>query len=346
MKAETVHAIAWQDDYIRILDQTQLPNTEKYIECRDIESVAKAIERLSVRGAPAIGIAAAMALALGAQNSKAHNPRELMLELETMCIRLQKTRPTAVNLQWAVKKIMDKAYAYGFEDTAELKNIIKQEALSIYKEDVEHNRNIGKYGQEVVPDTATIITICNTGSLATGGHGTALGVIRTAHEMGKKIFVVACETRPLLQGARLTAWELQKDGIPFSLITDSMAGYYMKKRGADLVIAGADRIAANGDTANKIGTYSLSVLAKAHKIPFYIAAPVSTIDMNIKSGVDIIIEERSSHEVTTIDGRSIAPADVQVWNPAFDIVPYKYISGIITERGMLRPPFKKNITML
>ena len=346
MEAETVHAIAWQDDYIRILDQTQLPGREVYIECRDIEAVAEAIERLSVRGAPAIGIAAAMALALGAQNAGSSTSRELLLELEAMCARLKKTRPTAVNLQWALRKIMDTAYSHASEDPEELKNIIKKEALAIGKEDVEHNRAMGMYGQEAVPDAATIITICNTGSLATGGHGTALGVIRTAREMGKKIFVVACETRPLLQGARLTAWELKKDGIAFCLIADSAAGYYMKKKGADLVIAGADRIAANGDAANKIGTYSLAVLAKAHKIPFYIAAPASTIDMSIKSGNDIIIEERSSREITTIGDRSIAPDEVQVWNPSFDVVPHKYISGIITDRGMLRPPFKKSISML
>jgi methylthioribose-1-phosphate isomerase len=268
---------------------------------------------------------------------------DFLQQIEKMCSRLLKTRPTAVNLQWALKRMVDKATQKQTKNVAVLKKVLRQEAFSIYHEDIETNINVGRHGQEAVPVKATIITICNTGSLATGGHGTALGVIRTAVEQGKNIFVAVCETRPLLQGSRLTAWELQKDGIPFVLITDNMAGHYMRQKGADLVITGADRIASNGDTANKIGTYSLAILAKEHNIPFYIAAPISTIDMSLKVGDDIPIEERSPDEITHIGRENIAPTSVKVWNPAFDMVSSKYIAGIITEKGIIRPPFQKNI---
>ncbi len=343
MQDSSIKAITWEGDHIRILDQTKLPVQEVYLECRNIEDVACAIERLSVRGAPAIGVAAAMALAMECQKVNAGTPEELMPHLEQMSIRLMNTRPTAVNLKWALKKMMDKALNSRTSDVEALKDALKQEAIRIYHDDIKINMAIGGHGQAAVPQEATVITICNTGSLATGGYGTALGVIRTAVKNGKSVFVVSSETRPLMQGSRLTAWELQKDGIPFVLIADSMAGYYMKKKGADLVITGADRIAANGDSANKIGTYSLSVLAKEHNIPFYVAAPFSTIDMSVKSGEDIPIEERPSEEITSIAGKPVAPESVNVWNPAFDVVPNSYIAGIITEGGIIRQPFNENI---
>ena len=343
MQADNIQAIAWEEDYIRILDQTKLPDEEVYIECRDVESVACAIERLSVRGAPAIGVVAAMALAQGAQKLPAQCFEESVHALEHMSSRLLSTRPTAVNLKWALKRMMTKVLISGSGAADKLKHVLKQEALSIYHEDIAINKSIGAHGLGIVPNKATIITICNTGSLATGGYGTALGVIKTAAGEGREILVVPCETRPLLQGARLTAWELQRDEIPFVLISDSMAGYYMKEKGADIVIAGADRIAANGDTANKIGTYTLSVLAKEHNIPFYIAAPVSTIDSEVECGDEIPIEERNPDEITCIGGKRIAPQSVNVWNPAFDVVPGRFIAGIITEKGIIRPPFKENI---
>lgn len=344
MLTDTIRAITWHDDHVLILDQTLLPTHENYIECRDLETIAQAIERLSIRGAPAIGVAAAMALALECQKLQVADFNAFIAEFETMVTRLRRTRPTAVNLQWALQRMTTTVQRHRSKTINTLKTILKQEALTVFNEDIDNNKNIGKYGLEVVPDKATILTICNTGSLATAGYGTALGVIRSAVLHGKAITVVACETRPLLQGARLTAWELQKDGIPFTLITDSMAGYYMKKKGIDLVIAGADRIASNGDTANKIGTYTLAVLAKEHRIPFYIAAPISTIDSSIQSGNEIIIEERSSEEVTCINNNHITPLQIHVWNPAFDVVPHKYITGIITDKGILKSPFKKNIT--
>jgi methylthioribose-1-phosphate isomerase len=343
LQVDTIKTISWQEDHIRILDQTKLPVEETYLECKDLESIAGAIEQLSVRGAPAIGVAAAMALAFESRKVTAGSYEEFMVYLEKMCSRLLKTRPTAVNLQWALKRMKDKVQASRTDDVDTLKNILKQEALCVFHEDIETNRAMGIHGQEVLPETATVITICNAGSLATAGYGTSLGVIRAAVEKGKKIFVVACETRPLLQGARLTAWELKKDKIPFVLITDSMAGHYMREKGSDIAISGADRVAANGDTANKIGTYTLAVMAKEHRIPFYVAAPVSTIDLSARTGEDIPIEERNADEITHINEQRIAPESIDVWNPAFDVVPYKYIAGIITERGIIRPPFDKNI---
>jgi len=328
---------------VRILDQTKLPGQEIYLECRDLDSVAAAIRRLSVRGAPAIGVVAALALALEARKAQATQPHELIAQLEQMCRRLQATRPTAVNLQWALARMMRRVQSEQSQAVADLQLVLAQEAQRILAEDIAANKAMGACGQEIVPDPATVITICNTGSLATAGHGTALGVIRSAVAQGKRVQVVACETRPLLQGARLTAWELHRDGIPFVLITDSMAGHYMRRRGADLVIAGADRIAANGDTANKIGTYTLAVLAREHALPFYIAAPLATVDITIDSGDMIPIEERAASEVTCLAGQRLAPVQASVWNPAFDVVPHEYISGIITERGILRPPLSEAI---
>ncbi|MFC1591032.1 S-methyl-5-thioribose-1-phosphate isomerase [Thermodesulfobacteriota bacterium] len=346
MAKRNIKAISWEKDHISILDQTKLPGREVYLECKDLSAVAGAIKRLSIRGAPAIGVAAAMGLAFACQEVDAPDRDGFIRQMEKLSARLFKTRPTAVNLKWALGRMRDRAAQEQTSSVKTLKHILKQEALRICKEDTEINRMIGEKGQEVVPRKATIVTICNTGSLATAGHGTALGVIRTAVEHGKDIFVAACETRPLLQGARLTAWELQHDRIPFVLITDSMAGNFMLQRGADLVIAGADRVAANGDSANKIGTYSLAILAREHKIPFYIAAPVSTIDSTITSGSDIPIEERNPEEITSIGGKQITPDGISVWNPAFDVVPNHYIDGIITEKGVLRKPFDRNIRAL
>jgi methylthioribose-1-phosphate isomerase len=339
----SIDTIRWQDDHIVILDQTRLPEQEVYLECRDLDAVAGAIRRLSIRGAPAIGVAAAMGLALAGRALQARNREEFIEQLDGLARRLLETRPTAVNLRWALQRMMLLVRNAAGADIDGLKQALVDEALALHFRDIEANREIGRHGQALVPAQATVMTICNTGTLATAGYGTALGVVRAAVEAGKRVFVAACETRPLLQGARLTAWELQKDGIPFELITDSMAAAYMRRNGVDLVVAGADRIAANGDTANKIGTYSLAILAREHDVPLYIAAPTSTIDMTVTDGEGIPIEERDSGEITVIGGQRIAPEGIQTWNPAFDVTPGRYISGIITERGLLRPPFREAI---
>jgi methylthioribose-1-phosphate isomerase len=343
LKAEKVQTLCWCDDHIRILDQTRLPAEEIYIECRDLETMADAIRRLAVRGAPAIGIAAAMGLAFEAQSLEAAKAEEFIAALVPAYEYLRGTRPTAVNLQWALDRMMAKARTAGAATVGEIKNLLAAEAQAIHAEDIANNRAMGRFGQEVVPPSATIMTICNAGALATGGHGTALGVIRTAADGGKNINVVACETRPLLQGARLTAWELKTYGIPFKLITDGMAAYYMKKHTVHLIITGADRIAANGDSANKIGTYSLAVLAQKHSVPFYIAAPRSTVDMAIAGGDAIPIEERCADEVTGFGACRTAPEGTAVWNPSFDVTPAELIAGIITDRGLVRPPYDKNL---
>jgi methylthioribose-1-phosphate isomerase len=335
--------IQWKNDHILLLDQTRLPGEEVYIECRDLETVADAIKRLAVRGAPALGVVAAMAVALEARNIQSSSTKGFYQELQKLCDRILSTRPTAVNMAWALHRMKETLKSAPDADINALKKLLEQDALAIYQEDIEANQQIGRHGQELVPDRATIITICNTGSLATAGYGTAFGVMRAAAEAGKKILVVSCETRPLLQGCRLTAWELQKNNIPFVLITDSMAGYYMKKRGADLVIIGADRIAANGDAANKIGSYSLAILAHHHNIPFYVAAPIATIDPDTQQGDDIPIEERKPEEITCIGSQRVAPDGTAVWNPAFDVVPNSIIAGIITEKGVLRPPYRESI---
>lgn len=337
------HTISLEPDCVRILDQTRLPHQEVYLECRDLESVAVAIERLAVRGAPAIGVAAAMALAMAAGKITTDSFSDFVGVFEQMCGRLHSTRPTAVNLGWAINRMKYRVVSSENKKIPEIKAALKEEALMIFNEDIAINRAIGSYGQTVLPQAGTVMTICNTGSLATAGYGTALGVIRAAVENNKDILVVACETRPLLQGARLTCWELQQDKIPLVLITDSMAGYYMQKKGVAVVVTGADRVAANGDCANKIGTYSLSILAKAHRVPFYIAASISTIDLSAGSGDAIPIEERSAEEVAGFNGMRTAPEGTSVWNPSFDIVPAQNISGIITEKGIVYPPFAEGI---
>jgi len=335
--------IQWKNDHILLLDQTRLPGEEVYIECRDLETVAGAIKRLAVRGAPALGVVAAMAIALEARNIQSSSTKGFYQELQKLCDKILSTRPTAVNMAWALNRVKETLKNAHDSDVSALKKLLEQEALAIFQGDIEANQQIGRHGQKLVPDSATIMTICNTGSLATAGYGTAFGVMRAAAEAGKKIMVVSCETRPLLQGCRLTAWELQKNNIPFVLITDSMAGYYMKKKGADLVIIGADRIAVNGDAANKIGSYSLAILAHHHQVPFYVAAPLATIDPDTKQGDDIPIEERKPEEITCIGSQRVAPDGAAVWNPAFDVVPNSFIAGIITEKGVLKPPYRESI---
>ncbi|MFZ5634911.1 MAG: S-methyl-5-thioribose-1-phosphate isomerase [Bacillota bacterium] len=339
-------AMRWEGSELLILDQTKLPGCIEYIRCRDHLTVAEAIKKLSVRGAPAIGASAAYGLVLGAMSLKTDDPGEFMAGVEKIAAYLSSTRPTAVNLNWALERMLAGIRSAAPAEPKELIGIMIREADSIYREDLEGNRRMGRFGLELIPDGARILTHCNAGALATAGYGTALGVIRAAHEAGKKVSVYAGETRPLLQGARLTAWEMVREGIPVTLLTDNMAGYLMALRMVDLVVVGADRIAANGDVANKIGTYGVAVLAGEHGIPFYVAAPFSTVDMRLKSGAEIPIEERSPEEVTHIAGQRMAPEGVRVWNPAFDVTPARLVSAIITDRGIARPPYEKALKEL
>ncbi len=326
-----------------MIDQRKLPQQETYVHCSNYRQVIKAIKEMVIRGAPAIGVAAAMGLALGAKEIGAENIEAFKVRFNKICLEMGRARPTAVNLFWAIKR-MEKVVANGsIQKIDPLKKALIREARYMLTEDIEINKRLGSIGQEVIKKGATILTHCNAGALATGGYGTALGVIRAAHEAGKEVRVIADETRPFLQGARLTAWELVKDHIPVTLITDSMAGCLMQKGLIDVVIVGADRIAANGDTANKIGTYSVAVLAREHHIPFYVAAPCSTIDIQIKGGEAIPIEERNEKEVTHLAGKRIAPPGTTIMNPAFDVTPHSYISGIITEKGILKPPYRRSI---
>ena len=332
-----VNAVEWKDDAVRLLDQTKLPTEVVYIDCKEVETVARGIKELWVRGAPAIGITAAYGIALAAQKLSADSFDDFYKQLLPSCDLLAATRPTAVNLFWAIQRMKDKAQASRNGTPDALKKILLEEAHAILREDIEMNRAIGKFGAKLIDQGAGILTHCNAGALATGGYGTALGVIRSAWERDKKISVYADETRPVLQGARLTAWELAQDQIPVTLITDSMAGFFMKQGKIQCCVVGADRIAANGDTANKIGTYSVAILAKEHGIPFYVAAPMSTIDFNISSGDQIPIEERNHNEVTHMGGKQIAPSGIRIANPAFDVTPAKYITAIITDRGAFKP---------
>jgi methylthioribose-1-phosphate isomerase len=333
-----VPTVQWHEGAVRLLDQSRLPETVAFLDCRDVESVAAAIRELKVRGAPAIGVTAAMGVALGAQVISASEYEPFAKELLAICQRLAATRPTAVNLFWAIERMKQKLSALRTEPVAVIKAALVKESQAILDEDIALCKAMGRHGAALIQRGQTILTHCNAGALATAGYGTALGVIRAAWEQGKQIQVIADETRPVLQGARLTAWELMQDHIPVTLITDNMAGSMMRQGKIHLCLVGADRIAANGDVANKIGTYSVAVLAKAHGIPFYVAAPYSTIDLQTKSGAEIPIEERNAQEVTTIHGsRPVAPAGVTVYNPAFDVTPAELITGIITERGVFTP---------
>ena len=331
-----------------MIDQKVLPGEERYICCRDYRGVIAAIKDLTVRGAPAIGVTAALGIALGVQQSSANTIEVLGSEFGRICSEFSQSRPTARNLFWAIERM--KRFFSACRETAtgvsQMKAALIREAIRIGEEDITANRQLGVYGRDLIRSGDNILTHCNAGALATAGYGTALGVIRAAWAEGKKIHVYVDETRPVLQGARLTAWELLKEGIPATLITDSMAGSLMRQGKINLVITGADRIAANGDTANKIGTYSLAVLAKENKVPFYIAAPLSTFDLSVKSGKDIPIEERGGDEVSSFQGMRIAPEGIEIYNPAFDVTPHRYITAIVTEAGVVRRPYRKTIATL
>jgi len=338
--------IEWKDEKVFLIDQRKLPLKLEIINCSTYQEIAEAIKKMKIRGAPAIGVAAAFGMALAAYSSKAGTYKKFIQDMEEAKNCLALTRPTAVNLFWALKRIITLINIKKEVDLFTLKDIILQEAKNIAREDIEINKAMGKYGSSLIKDGDSILTHCNAGALATVDHGTALGVIRTAFKEGKKLQVYVDETRPVLQGARLTAWELTQEKIPFTLITDNMAGFLMYQKKVNLIIVGADRIARNGDVVNKIGTYSLSVLARENKVPFYVAAPISTIDMSLKSGEEIPIEERDPKEVTHILGKQIAPAGVKVFNPAFDLTPNCYVEAIITEKGIIRKPFEKNIKIV
>jgi len=338
-----IKSLEWIEGGIRILDQTRLPHEEVYVECRDVASIVEAIRSMRIRGAPALGVVAAAAMAIGAQTIQGETFEAFYTKLSALGEDLAKTRPTAVNLKWGIERMKQAALKLRDLPPPALKEALVREAQRILEEDIRINRAIGRVGEALVPDGSRVLTHCNTGSLATAGYGTALGVIRSAQASGKRIEVLACETRPFLQGARLTAWELLREGIPFSLITDSMAGSLMRRGMVDLVLVGADRIAANGDVANKIGTYPLAVLAKEHRLPFYVAAPLSTLDLTLQSGDEIPIEERSPEEVTHFGGRAIAPPGTRARNPAFDITPARYVTAIITERGIAYPPYEESL---
>jgi len=344
-----IKTVEWTNEGVSMLDQRLLPNEETYLTLRSYEEVADAIKKMVVRGAPAIGISAAMGLALGASQSVGTSVADLDYDFDFMCKVMEATRPTAVNLFWAIER-MRRALAKAKAETSdveEVKQRLVNEALAIFQEDIDSNRALGRFGADLIPDGATVLTHCNAGALATAGdYGTALGVIRGAIDAGKRVAVIADETRPFLQGSRLTAWELNKDNIPVTIITDNMAGHVMKQGKVDCVIVGADRIAANGDTANKIGTYMVAVLARQHQIPFYVAAPISTIDFAIASGEEIPIEERDSKEVTHMRDHQLAPEGVDVHNFAFDVTPNELIAAIITDRGVLRSPYKQSLAGL
>ncbi len=333
-----IATVEWKNGVVRLVDQSKLPESVEFLDCRDYRTVAEAIRTLKVRGAPAIGVTAALGVALGAQAVSATEYALFAQAVLKICDELCATRPTAVNLFWAIERMKQKLESLRTEPISTIKQVLILESQAILEEDIALCKTMGRHGADLIRDGETVLTHCNAGSLATAGYGTALGVIRAACEQGKKINVIADETRPVLQGSRLTAWELMQDRIPVTLITDNMAGSLMRQGKIHLCIVGADRIAANGDVANKIGTYSVAVLAKAHNIPFYVAAPYSTIDLRTKSGDDIPIEQRNPLEVTTIHGsHPVAPKDVVVYNPAFDVTPAELISGIITERGVFKP---------
>ena len=341
-----IRPIEWKNGQVLMIDQRKLPWEETIFHCRNYRDVARAIKVMVIRGAPAIGIAAAMGLALGAVKVRTANHEVFFKKLAEIKKFLAGQRPTAVNLAWALTRQYELAQSLKEQPVSEIKQALIVEAKKMLEEDIAINRRMGANGARIVPKTATILTHCNAGALATGGYGTALGVVRAAKEAGKKVSVLADETRPFLQGARLTAWELKKDRIPVKVISDNMAGHFLKSGAIDLVIVGADRIAANGDVANKIGTYSVAVLARENKVPFYVAAPLSTIDLSTPTGTEIPIEERTPLEVTHVRGRQITPNGVKVLHPAFDITPSRYITAIITEAGLAEKPYKSRIKAL
>jgi methylthioribose-1-phosphate isomerase len=338
-----VETVQWTAQGVVMIDQTKLPHVVEFVTCKNYEEVADAIRTMVVRGAPAIGVAAAMGVALGAAQADANHFDE---QFEALCGTLAGTRPTAVNLFWAIDRMKRVHAAKRTLGVEAVRAALVDEAQKVYAEDIAINRAIGRHGAPLVPDGKTVLTHCNAGALATAGYGTALGVIRAAVEAGKQINVFADETRPFLQGARLTVWELQQDGIPVKLITDNMAGHFLKSGRIGCVVVGADRIARNGDVANKIGTYSVAVLAKENGVPFYVAAPVSTLDLTLATGDQIPIEQRPAREVTEVFGVPLAPAGTEVENPAFDVTPHRYVTGIITEHGVAMPDFAESLPRL
>jgi methylthioribose-1-phosphate isomerase len=341
-----IQTLEWTDSGVRFLDQTKLPTEETYVNCTTYKEVADVIRNMVVRGAPAIGVSAAMGVALGVKNSRAESVGELKREFDEICDVIGKTRPTAVNLFWAIRRMQQRFELLRACSVPQIKQALVEEAQRMHAEDIAINQEMGRHGAALMPASGGVLTHCNAGALATAGYGTALGVIRAAVEQGKKIHVYADETRPFLQGSRLTAWELVKDGIPTTVISDNMSGAMMRQGKIGAVIVGADRIAANGDVANKIGTYTVAVLAKEHNIPFYVAAPISTVDLETPDGSTIPIEQRNPAEVTHIAGKAITPAGVQVENPAFDVTPSRLVTAIVTERGIARAPYERSLAAL
>jgi methylthioribose-1-phosphate isomerase len=341
-----IQTLEWTDKGVRFLDQTKLPTEESYVTATSYQQVADAIRTMVVRGAPAIGVAAGMGIALGVKNSKAETVGDLKKDFDQICSAIGETRPTAVNLFWAIRRMQEKFETLRVRPMPQIKQALIEEAQRMHAEDIAANRAMGRHGATLMPASGGVLTHCNAGALATAGYGTALGVIRAAVEQGKKIHVYADETRPFLQGSRLTAWELMKDGIPTTVISDNMAGAMMSYGKIGAIVVGADRIAANGDVANKIGTYTVAVLAKEHGIPFYVAAPISTVDLATPDGSGIPIENRNVREVSHIAGKQMVPDGVEIENPAFDVTPAKYVTAIITERGIARAPYEDSLRKL
>jgi methylthioribose-1-phosphate isomerase len=341
-----IQTLEWTPDGVVFIDQTKLPTEEVYVTCTTHQQVADAIRNMIVRGAPAIGVAAAMGIALGVKNSQAESVADLKKEFDKICETIRETRPTAVNLFWAIRRMQEKFETLRIRPIPQIKQALIEEAQRMHAEDIAANQAMGRHGATLMPSSGGVLTHCNAGALATAGYGTALGVIRAAVEAGKKIHVYADETRPFLQGSRLTAWELMKDGIPTTVISDNMAGVMMQQGKIGAIVVGADRIAANGDVANKVGTYTVAVMAKEHGIPFYVAAPISTIDLDTPDGSKIPIEQRNAREVTHIGGKQMTPDGVGIENPAFDVTPAKYVTAIVTERGIARAPYEESLREL
>src|SRR5216684_4050565 len=341
-----IQTLEWTNSGVVFIDQTKLPTEEVYVTCTTHQQVADVIRNMVVRGAPAIGVAAGMGIALGVKNSKAENGADLKKDFDQICETIRQTRPTAVNLFWAIRRMQEKFEALRIRPVPQIQEALIEESQRMHAEDIAANQAMGRHGATLMPSNGGVLTHCNAGALATAGYGTALGVIRAAVEQGKKIHVYADETRPFLQGSRLTAWELMKDGIPTTVISDNMAGVMMQQGKIGAIVVGADRIAANGDVANKIGTYTVAVLAKEHGIPFYVAAPISTVDLETPDGSKIPIEQRNAKEVTHFAGKAVTPEGVEIENPAFDVTPAKFVTAIITERGIVRAPYQETLRKL
>lgn len=346
LRTNVIQTLEWTTTGVVFIDQTKLPTEEVYVTCTTHQQVADVIRNMVVRGAPAIGVAAAMGIALGVKNSKAENAADLKRDFDQICEAIRQTRPTAVNLFWAIRRMQGKFETLRSRPIAQIQQALIEESQRMHAEDIAANQAMGRHGATLMPSSGGVLTHCNAGALATAGYGTALGVIRAAVEAGKKIHVYADETRPFLQGSRLTAWELMKDGIPTTVISDNMAGVMMQQGKIGAIVVGADRIAANGDVANKVGTYTVAILAKEHGIPFYVAAPISTVDLETPDGSKIPIEQRNKKEVSHIAGKQMVPDGVEIENPAFDVTPAKYVAAIITERGIARAPYTESLKKL